>query len=78
MEILAEQAALRIEKTVYDSGGGQFWQCEQRAKGVALRDHVPYHSADIPEAERAANQKKAEELNAKQLGDQVCFVLTAR
>jgi SAM-dependent methyltransferase len=77
MSILAEQAGLRIDKVVYSSGGGQFWQCEQRAKGVVLKHDVPYHSADIPKAERIANQRKADELNAQQLGDQVCFVLTA-
>lgn len=74
MEILAKGAGLVIEKTVFDSGGGQFWQCEQRVKGIAVKDHLPYRSAPISQEERDANEKRAHQLNAEGAGDQVCFV----
>lgn len=75
MAKLTEVAGLRVTRMLYTSGGGQFWQCEQRAKGLALRNHVPYHSAPISRAQRRKDEARAQELNRQNDGDQVAFVL---
>jgi SAM-dependent methyltransferase len=77
--LLAEKAGFTIEKIIYDSESFQFWGSEQYLQGVPLNDMRSYKgdiSKSIFTAEQIADwEKQAEELNAKNRGDQACFYL---
>jgi SAM-dependent methyltransferase len=79
IRILADQVGFRIEDMVCDSTIFQFWGSEQYARDIPLVDERSYGrdpgrsiftEADIREFER-----KTEELNNENRGDQACFYL---
>ncbi len=79
MELLSREAGFEIESIEFDSDAFQFWGSEQYKKGIPLHDGRSYkfgiESSIFTKNEITGFQKKAEELNAAELGDQACFLL---
>lgn len=80
MRIAAEQCGFRLESSEDDSAGFQFWGSELIRKDIAhvegphqiVNGTKPFTDAELKEFER-----RAVELNARNLGDRVAFVLRA-
>ncbi len=79
MELLSGQAGFEIESVKFDSDAFQFWGSEQYRKGIPLHSDRSYRSgiecSIFTEDDIIRFQKRAEELNAAELGDQACFLL---
>ncbi len=81
LSLLAAQAGLAVDRTVYDSKGSQFWGSEQYRRGIPHRDPRSY--GENPKAsvfsprEIRAFERRARELNARGEGDTACFYLRA-
>lgn len=79
MEVLAEQCGFLTETVVYDSNALQFWGSKQYEQGIPLRD--PHSWAESPQnalftsKEIRQFEKRAQELNAINQGDQAAFYL---
>ena len=76
---LAEKAGLTVEKVIYDSDAFQFWGSEQYLQDIPLNDERSFKN-DISKSIFTQKQmdeweKRAEELNAQNKGDQACFYL---
>lgn len=76
---LAEQANLRLYKTIYDSTSFQFWGSEQYQRDIPLYDPrsfavTPFHSLFSP-TEIAHFETQALQLNYEKRGDQAAFYL---
>lgn len=79
MDILANQAKLKIYKTVYDSTAFQFWGSEQYIKDISLTDQRSYAQGSknsiFSKKEISNFNKSAKKLNQKKQGDQAVFYL---
>jgi 2-polyprenyl-3-methyl-5-hydroxy-6-metoxy-1,4-benzoquinol methylase len=79
MELLSGEAGFWIESIEFDSDAFQFWGSEQYKKGIPLHDGRSYkfgiEGSIFTKNEILKFQKKAEELNAAERGDQACFLL---
>jgi SAM-dependent methyltransferase len=79
MEILAEQAGLRIQDIVFDSDPLQFWGSEQYAKNIPLLDPRSYEinrEGSLFTGEQIQQfRQQAARLNLAADGDQACFYL---
>jgi SAM-dependent methyltransferase len=77
--LLAQQAGLRLVRTIHDSTEFQFWASEQYKLGVPLYDDRSYmvnRTTSVFTAERLREyRRRAKELNAIGNGDQACFFL---
>ena len=79
MKVLAEQCGFKLDKSVYDSNAFQFWGSEQYEQGIMLRDKNSW--AENPEgsiftaAQIKDFEKRAQELNSLNQGDQAAFYL---
>ncbi|HPE59429.1 MAG: class I SAM-dependent methyltransferase [Thiothrix sp.] len=79
MRELARQTGFEVAQVTYDSNAFQFWGSEQYEKGIALRS--PRSWAESPEnaiftrKQIAGFEKRAQELNAVNQGDQAAFYL---
>jgi 2-polyprenyl-3-methyl-5-hydroxy-6-metoxy-1,4-benzoquinol methylase len=82
LKILAGQAGLEISKVIYDSSAFQFWGSEQYVADIPLFGSRSYSvsPADsiFTKSQIATFEKRATELNRKNLGDQAAFYLTRR
>lgn len=78
-ELLAKQAGLSIEETVFDSSEFQFFGSEQNSKDIPLLDQRSYavnpRSSIFSEEDMQAFREKAARLNEEKKGDQVCMYL---
>lgn len=79
MQILAEQAGLKIEEVVYDSWEFQFWGSEQYKNDIPLKSELSYESnpqKSIFTDEDIKNYKmESKKLNQLKQGDQATFYL---
>lgn len=82
MRILAEQAGLGIQKTIYDSDEFQFWGSEQYLKGIPLSSNRSYKVKKVKSkksifsiADIQRFKRESKKLNQKKQGDQVAFYL---
>jgi len=79
LRLLAEKAGFVVQQVIYDSESFQFWASEQYLRDIPLTDARSYHgdvSKSIFTAEQIADwEKQAEDLNARNRGDQACFYL---
>ena len=79
MELLAQEAGLSIEKTIYDSTDFQFWGSEQYLKDIPLFDDRSYgvnpDKSIFSPQDIKGFRKKAAELNAANNGDSCGFIL---
>jgi 2-polyprenyl-3-methyl-5-hydroxy-6-metoxy-1,4-benzoquinol methylase len=79
IKVLAEQCGFKMDKAVYDSNAFQFWGSEQYEKGIMLRDKNSW--AENPEGSLFSSaqikefEKRAQELNSLNQGDQAAFYL---
>jgi len=80
--LLAETAGLRVEKIVYDSTGFQFWGSEQYRADIPLMSPQSYQvdprECRFAPKEIRAFEKRAQELNRLQLGDQFAVYASKR
>lgn len=76
---LAEKAGFAVEKVVYDSEAFQFFGSEQYRRDIAMSDARAFRgnvAESIFTAEQIEEwQRRAENLNAENRGDQACFYL---
>jgi SAM-dependent methyltransferase len=75
---LAASCGFKTEKVIYDSSSFQFWGSEQYRLDVPLNDprsHNGQNGKIFSDREIYEWQKKAEKLNANDLGDQAAFYL---
>jgi SAM-dependent methyltransferase len=78
MDVLAANAGLTIVDVVYDSTAWQFWASEQYERDVPLyADPSGHRTAEsrLSRREMRDFERRARELNERQLGDQACFYL---
>lgn len=79
IQVLAEQAELKVEEVIFDSSDFQFWGSELYRRGIPLRDPVTHRGTDhhlvFSEEERQNFSARAQELNERGRGDQACFFL---
>lgn len=79
MRLLADQAGLRIEETVYDSHALQFWGSEQYKRDIPYRDERSYRenpaASLFSRADIAAFEARSQTLNEQADGDQACFYM---
>lgn len=79
IEILAKKTDLELYDVSYDSTAAQFWGSEQCKKDISLRDKRSYLETKtgsiFSNSEITAYEKRAEELNAANQGDQAAFYL---
>ena len=77
MEILAEQAGLKMVDVVFDSKDMQFWGSEQYRRDIPLMDAMSYkyglERSIFSKEEIDGFKAQAKELNQKKEGDQACF-----
>lgn len=79
IKVLAKQCGFKLDNIVYDSNAFQFWGSEQYEKGIMLRDNNSW--AEHPEqsifsaAQIKEFEKRAQELNSLNQGDQAAFYL---
>ncbi len=82
LRILADQAQLTIDKTVFDSSEFQFWASEQCLAGIPLRAENSYwvnpSKSIFNQIQMQQYRKQATELNRTQQGDQAAFYLTKK
>lgn len=81
LEILAQQAGLRVQEVVYESTEFQFWGSEQYRAGIPLTDQRSYKrspSRSIFTAEQISSfRQRADALNVAGDGDTASFYLEA-
>lgn len=79
VNLLAQQAGLRVEAMVYDSTAFQFWGSEQYAQDIPLTSERSYafnpSASPFSAAEIKSFETRAEELNREQRGDSAAFYL---
>lgn len=79
IQILAEQAALKVANTTYDSTEYQFWSSEQYLRDIPLRDKRSYaenpRKSIFSRKEIRAFKTRTIELNKNKEGDSACFYL---
>lgn len=79
MYILARKVSLDLEKIVYNSTEFQFWGSEQYLRSIPLESTKSYgknpSNSIFSKADIKKFRRKAEQLNLKNEGDQVCFYL---
>ena len=79
IQILAEQAALKVTDTTFDSTDFQFWSSEQYLRDIPLRDKRSYaenpRKSIFSKKEIRAFKTRAIELNKNKEGDSACFYL---
>ena len=79
VKILADRAGLEVSTVNYDSNAFQFWASEQYAVDIPLYDDRSYLIAPktsmFSRAQIADFERRAEELNRTELGDQAVFYL---
>ncbi|HUG41125.1 MAG TPA: class I SAM-dependent methyltransferase [Longimicrobiales bacterium] len=79
MNLLAEEADLRVSDVVYDSTAFQFWGSELYARDVPYAPKPSYRNRPsrklIPKARMRAYGELARELNVRGDGDSACFHL---
>jgi len=76
--LLAERAGLERAKTVFDSGGFQFWGSELYRRNIPLNEARPrgrLRKGLFSRKELAAFEAEAQRLNEQGRGDQVCLYL---
>src|SRR4029077_21048818 len=82
IRLLAEKNNFELEKVAFDSNAFQFWGSEQYEKNIPLNDPRSYSvnkkNSLFSEGQIKEWEKKAEELNKDQQGDQACFYLRRR
>ncbi len=80
--LLAQRAGLRVEKIVYDSTGFQFWGSEQYRADIPLMSPQSYRvnprQSRFDSKQIREFEKRAEELNRLQLGDQFAVYASKR
>ena len=81
LEILAQQAGLRVKQVVYNSTEFQFWGSEQYRRGIPHTDKRSYwrspKDSTFTPAQIASFRRRADELNAAGDGDTASFYLEA-
>ena len=79
IELLTSKCGFIIENIDYDSKGFQFWGSEQYLRDIPLNDERSYNinpkRSIFSDCDIKVFEKKAEELNNSQNGDQACFYL---
>lgn len=79
MRILLEKTGFTLTDLVYDSTSFQFWGSEQYLRGIPLRDRRSYArnpgQSIFKKKDIARFARRAEELNAREAGDQAVFYL---
>ncbi len=79
MKILAQRAGLEVVRVTYDSTAFQFWASEQYARDIPLYDDRSYLVSPVnsifSKEEITTFERRAEELNSAELGDQAVFYL---
>jgi SAM-dependent methyltransferase len=73
MAIMAESAGFTMERVVFDSTAFQFWASELYRSGISLQDGKDLSRFTAQQLK--AWQKKSQELNRLEKGDQACFYL---
>ena len=79
MRLLADRHGFETNKIIYDSTAFQFWGSEQYKQGISLHDERSYavntKNSVFTDGEIRNWKKQAEELNAREQGDQASFFL---
>jgi SAM-dependent methyltransferase len=79
MDLLARKTGLKIKRVAYDSTDFQFWGSEQYLLDIPLFDPRSHHLHPVNSLfstdKIALFNAKAEQLNAREQGDQAAFIL---
>ena len=79
IHVMAESAGMRLEDTIDNSTGFQFWGSKQYTQDIPLRDSRSYfvnkNKSIFTAAEIVSYEKQATALNKTHRGDQAIFVL---